>query len=569
MIKESQDILYLILIIGIAFVVILFTFTVIETEKINKEISHSKYEQTLLFSTLFELRMDYMKKIVETASLRPELVQSPEFVSEITDQQKGIPENTEIKMRQIAKDMLKQDFSFQYFFYVIPNGDMYFLEPFEDQLDLIWLNYSFRDWYTGALKFGKTYLSEIYVSAATGHNVMAISIPIYDKVKSETLNGIWVGAIDLYSVGKKFQEIDFKHEDYFVIVDHRNIVAIDTRHLGQTTELEEFELDLRDVSKLDVVQHTRETMNNVDMFITFVSIPIGERNWIVMQMQPYEITFAPSLDILYESIILSIVFLIILICAGVLILSKTNKIVQLTNDMKEIDIKKSEFATMASHELKTPLVPIKGYLEMVLEEGLLGTLNAKQKDILEKIQYNTGNMEKLILRVLLVQRLDLGEITLNVSEFDVSNLMNTVYTDNQVIMEKKNIKFVNLSEENSMIKTDFEKIKEVFSNLILNAVDFTPDGGKIEIDAKSDDDMIVFSVRDNGTGISPENQVHLFKKFYQVDTSVTRKHGGTGLGLSICKGLTEGLGGKIWVESELNKGSTFYFTVKKTQSKPE
>jgi len=89
---------------------------------------------------------------------------------------------------------------------------------------------------------------------------------------------------------------------------------------------------------------------------------------------------------------------------------------------------------------------------------------------------------------------------------------------------------------------------------------FLKDKGKIEINAQKSDDGILFSVKDNGIGMSLENQKKLFKKFYQVDSSVKRKHGGTGLGLSICKGIVEALGGKIWVESEEGKGTNFYFT---------
>jgi len=117
------------------------------------------------------------------------------------------------------------------------------------------------------------------------------------------------------------------------------------------------------------------------------------------------------------------------------------------------------------------------------------------------------------------------------------------------------------------IKGDEEKINEIFSNMVLNAIDFVPEKGKIGIHATESDDMVLFSVKDDGIGI-PKNKIgNMFKKFYQADTAATRKHGGSGLGLAICKGFVEGMGGKIWLESEEGKGTTFFFTIPKQMIK--
>jgi signal transduction histidine kinase len=236
-------------------------------------------------------------------------------------------------------------------------------------------------------------------------------------------------------------------------------------------------------------------------------------------------------------------------------------------ELEKIDTQKGEFAAMASHELKTPLVPMKGYLEMLMEHGLVGELNPKQESLLEKIYENTELLEKLILKILTAQRLGLGQMKWNLSEFDVEDLMNNVIADNESLMKDKKIKFTNHCKTNQIIYSDYTQIIQIFSNLIRNSVDFVNDNPSIEISAENKDDKILFYVKDNGIGMTLDAQQHLFKKFYQVDTSVRRKHGGTGLGLSICKGLVDGMGGKIWVESEPNKGSTFYFTIPKDQSK--
>ena len=232
-------------------------------------------------------------------------------------------------------------------------------------------------------------------------------------------------------------------------------------------------------------------------------------------------------------------------------------------ELEKIDQQKGEFAVMASHELKTPLVPIKGYLEMLLEPDLVGSLSEKQCEILHKVYENTELIERLVLKILTAQRLGLGQMKWKFSEFDIFDLMEDVYKDNKPLMDDKEIKFVLEPVSNCMINSDYDQIKQVFSNLIQNAVDFVSHKGEITITATTKEEFIEFSVSDNGPGISDEHQRHLFKKFYQVDTSVRRKHGGTGLGLSICKGICDGLKGKIWVKSQLGSGSTFYFTIPK------
>jgi len=125
-------------------------------------------------------------------------------------------------------------------------------------------------------------------------------------------------------------------------------------------------------------------------------------------------------------------------------------------------------------------------------------------------------------------------------------------------MKEKKIEFTKSIQPELTIKVDRSKLTEVFLNLIENAVAFVPEtGGKIQITGKSEDGFVQFSVVDNGPGIPKDGIDSLFKKFYQLDTSHTRKHGGSGLGLSICRGYVEGIGGKIWAESKEGKGATF------------
>ena len=231
-------------------------------------------------------------------------------------------------------------------------------------------------------------------------------------------------------------------------------------------------------------------------------------------------------------------------------------------EFKKLDKLKDEFASMITHELKSPLTPITGYCHMLKKSGLLGELNSEQLDAVNKIYQNARRLEQLIRDVLEAQKLEMGRMKFDKKEFDVAKFMGDIHKDYLSLMKEREINFVNSSQEKLILTSDMNRIRQVLDNLVLNASDFTPaKKGKIEIGAESQDHRVVFYVKDNGTGIPKEMQSTMFKKFYQVDTSLTRRHAGTGLGLVVCKGIVEGLMGTIWFESEPGLGTSFYFTI--------
>ena len=232
--------------------------------------------------------------------------------------------------------------------------------------------------------------------------------------------------------------------------------------------------------------------------------------------------------------------------------------------LKEIDRKKVEFSSMVSHELKTPLVPILGYVQMLQKQELMGELNKKQLDAVDEIYSSALKLQRLVGDILTTQKLDLGKLEFNQENIDVTELLNLIIKDFSPIISEKNIYLVKENTQNEIIFSDKDRINQVFSNLIKNAIDFVEsEKGQIIIGAKNNKEYVQFFVKDNGVGISEINQKEIFKKFYQIDTSASRKRNGSGLGLAICKGIVEGLGGKIWVESKENIGTTFYFEIPK------
>ena len=238
--------------------------------------------------------------------------------------------------------------------------------------------------------------------------------------------------------------------------------------------------------------------------------------------------------------------------------------------LQEIDRAKAEFLGMISHEFKNPLSPIIGFSELLQEPKALGELNSKQLDALKIILRNAETLHSMILDVLDVQKLELDTMEFHYSEFKVDELMRDVCKKFESKIIERKIQLVNTTQDSIVIQSDELRIKQVLSHLIDNALAFVPkENGEIEISAQQADATVLFYVKDNGQGISKEKQENLFKKFYQVARGHRREHGGVGLGLSICKGIITKLGGKIWVESEPDKGSTFYFEIPKKEKEKE
>jgi len=230
--------------------------------------------------------------------------------------------------------------------------------------------------------------------------------------------------------------------------------------------------------------------------------------------------------------------------------------------LKDAKKSKDEFVAMISHELKTPLTPIKIYTTALKKPKVFGELNQKQAEAVDGINFNALRLERLIEDLLDAQRLEMGRMAFSKEKFSVNEVLGQAVKDYRIISQEKNIQITTKIDEEIIIYSDRKRIEQVLDNLSRNSIDFVPkDTGIIQIFAEKNNGNVLFRVKDNGKGISKENQKKLFQKFYQADISATRKHGGTGLGLNICRGIVEGLGGKIWLESEVGKGTNVYFTI--------
>lgn len=230
---------------------------------------------------------------------------------------------------------------------------------------------------------------------------------------------------------------------------------------------------------------------------------------------------------------------------------------------REIERMKSDFVSVVSHELRTPLVAMKGAVDNLLDGIGGGELNPVQKDCLLLSKRNIDRLNRLISDLLDVSRIEAGKIQFNKQPQDITRLINDTLGLFQAGAKEKNIRLYFLPQGNlPLINIDPDKISQVFTNLVGNAMKFTPAAGEIRVEAYCQGDFLRVDVIDTGLGIPQQDIEKVFDKFYQVNRAgnpATAK--GTGLGLPISKGIVEKHGGKIWAESQLGKGSKFSFTL--------
>jgi signal transduction histidine kinase len=221
---------------------------------------------------------------------------------------------------------------------------------------------------------------------------------------------------------------------------------------------------------------------------------------------------------------------------------------------------KSEFLANTSHELRTPLNAILGYTELVLDD-IYGEVPEKIREVLERVQSNGRHLLGLINDVLDLSKIEAGQLELSVGEYSMREVVQTVTAATEALVAEKGLNFnTAIADDLPIGEGDERRITQVLLNLVGNAIKFT-EAGEITIGAGTSDGVFQIAVSDTGPGIAPEDQQVVFDEFRQLDSSSTRTKGGTGLGLAISKRIVELHGGRIWVESELGKGSTFRFTL--------
>lgn len=572
---------------------------------------------------------------LEVAAEMPQVRSTEKYAGLISEETKGIPADADIEKRDVQKAVLSAVPSLESIAFFMPNGDIYSIEPSALQKNLQGVNFAYRDYYIQVTARQSTYVSAAFQSTATYNNTAVIAVPVFasssgnndgdDVVVGSSLAGILVGALNLGIVNEQLHKLDLGENEVAVIVDRNwNEIASSDRLAGNT-------LPRRSFSQLaDIVNNesttaastaaTTTTIDGTQMYITYAPVELGSNRWSVLLIQPYADAFSDVY--LHQRTALTVIAIVIGIMSvsgyvlfrsmlgnirlmdklGAVneelkalnhtlkedkahleslskeLLSKNDHLEYMAKELdlkakqlKEVDAAKEEFAAMITHELKTPLVPIVGYSELLVD-GTLGELSPIQKEKIKLMHESAVSLSKLISDLLDIRKLEMGKMKFDMVDTPVLDIVGPAVESFRPLAESKQITLTGTVQEDGKgsdgrcltLACDPKRLQQVLNNLLSNAIKFVPaKTGKIEVLARkrSDSGFVEFAVKDNGIGIPEEKQPLLFRKFYQVDTSLRREVGGSGLGLAISKGIVEAHGGRIWFESKPGLGSTFYFSI--------
>jgi PAS domain S-box-containing protein len=230
---------------------------------------------------------------------------------------------------------------------------------------------------------------------------------------------------------------------------------------------------------------------------------------------------------------------------------------------KKLNRNQNEFTRIVSHDLRSPLTSMQGFADM-LEGGMVGELNERQKHFVEKILSGISQMTSLVDNIQDAGRYDpeTGFYEMSRSQCDLGEIVRKIVDNHLVPAEKQELEvLVNLAPDIPILNADGNMLERAITNLVDNAIKYTPNGGKIEVGVRREGENVIVSVADNGLGISPENQKHLFDRHVRIARQEHKKIKGSGLGLFIVRSVAQRHGGNAWVVSAEGKGTTFYMSI--------
>jgi signal transduction histidine kinase len=240
--------------------------------------------------------------------------------------------------------------------------------------------------------------------------------------------------------------------------------------------------------------------------------------------------------------------------------ARTRELAKTVEDLEIASQHKNQFVANMSHELRTPLAAILGYAELI-QEGFYEPQGPKSLDALTRIRFNGKHLLGLINTVLDIAKIESGQFTLNMTEYAIESVVETVRAATESLAQNKKLTLTTSVDKSLPVGLgDEQRLTQVLLNLVGNAIKFT-DAGEVSIAAGARNGHFSVSVTDTGPGIPLDQQDRIFDQFHQVDSSLTKAKGGTGLGLAIAKQIIEMHGGRIWVESTVGKGSTFQMEI--------
>jgi signal transduction histidine kinase len=238
---------------------------------------------------------------------------------------------------------------------------------------------------------------------------------------------------------------------------------------------------------------------------------------------------------------------------------RTAELQKALKKLSELNQLKSNIIANTSHELRTPMTHLKGYLELLLS-GTLGELTEQQSNAIEVMQRSSNRLERLIEDLIQFSLASRGEFTLRLNRIDVTILLNSVADRSMPKAKEKGLNMtIDTPEKLPLVQADEEKIIWVLMQLLDNAIKFTPPGGRITLSARPEQSLVKVTVQDTGIGFPQDRAEEIFEPFHQLDGSTTRRYGGTGLGLALVRQIIEAHGSVIRAKSQVDQGSSFEF----------
>lgn len=537
-------------------------------DKIEKRMAH--YGEVLqaargLFAASKTVERDEWKQFIETQRIQERFsgIQGVGFQKQTSDYDvylKDMEELRNLGLLNRTPPVIHPDGYYRYIFYLEPvnerNKQAYGYDMFSEPIRREAIERS-RDRDSPALSGKVTLVQEITEEKQAG---FLLYLPVYQNDKPHNT----VEERNVAIIGNVYEP--FRTDDFMDGIVTEKLIDMDFQIFDNVVTDKTL---LYDYNNGFESTHTIEPIFTKSIFINNYG-----RTWILQFNGYSDLIPTTSIIIAYSILIVGLLFSIFLffITRHIRKTNRENHNKELESEimkvrhhteienLERINKLKTEFTSMISHELKTPLVSIQGYAELLDME--LKNLPKEQREEIHEIRKNAITLNSIINDLLDTQKLELKKIELYKSQVDVNKLIQNTVSNFKPMFDQKSVLHEIKINEHLILYCDEFRIKQVLTNLIKNAVEaINHNNGMIILSVKKESGEVVFSIKDNGIGMTKTQLDNLFKKFYQADTSLSRKKGGSGLGLYISNELVTIHGGRMWVESESDKGSTFYFTI--------